>query len=202
MTTADHSIEEKSLLYLVFARVMYGETDFLINLVEEYNEGLAGLDESLLNVLHQVGTTPEEELAFQYDNLFFIPGSHYVPPFAGTFIYPDNQEGEEAFLQKLAALYEREGFMGYAEKKYLRHDHIGHLLMFLHFLLMKRENTGLNEKEKIDSTMKDLLEDVLGPAFGEFERRVSEQLKKGFYLDVIRQMHQFIDCEHQMSMKE
>ncbi|WP_280772274.1 TorD/DmsD family molecular chaperone [Salipaludibacillus daqingensis] len=195
MRTMSYSVEEKTFLYVLFAQVMYGETDVLKHLFKTQNESFQQLDEDVLRLFELLSKTKEEELQIQYDNLFFIPGSYYVPPYLGKYACENDSEGEQQLLEKLAALYNSTGFITFAEKKYLRHDHLGHLLMFQHFLLLQRKEVVEEEVHVIGTILRDVLETILVPSFGKFEQKVSKSIKKGFYLDAVRLIHQFIDQE-------
>jgi len=195
MMTTSYSAVEKSFLYVLFAQVMYGDTAVLKQLFKTEGDIFQQVDEEVQSLFGQLEMTHEEELAIQYENLFYIPGSHYVPPYVGKYIYENDPEGEQQLLENLAELYESTGFISYAEKKFLRHDHLGHLLMFQHFLLVKRDEGIEIERQMIDTIVKDVVETMLFPSFGKFEQKVSKALLKGFYLNAVQLIHQFVDQE-------
>lgn len=195
MMTTSYSADEKSFLYVMFAQVMYGETAVFKQMFKTKLDSFKQVDESVYKVFAKLATTKEDELVIQYENLFFIPGSHYVPPYISKYICENDSEAEQVLLGKLAELYETTGFISYADNKYLRHDHLGHLLMFQHFLLVKRSDATGQEQQVIDGILDDIVKTMLLPTFGKFEQRVSKVLTKGFYLDIVQLIHQFIDQE-------
>ncbi|MBB5171924.1 TorD/DmsD family molecular chaperone [Texcoconibacillus texcoconensis] len=197
MTTINYADEERSFLYAAFARMLYGETEFLKELAEQDLEAFEQFDEKLIKLLKEAANVPEEELAFQYENLLYIPGHYYAPPFAAQYLYKNDPEKEEQLLREIASWYEVSGFKSFVEASDFKNDHLGHLLMYQHYLLMIKAEAGEEEKQEIEQVLQRTLVDVLNPVFGQFEQKVSDKMKKGFYLDAIQYIHEFIDDEIQ-----
>lgn len=194
MSITSSSEEERltqSLTYLIYARCFYGQVDLLSQLIDT-EEKADGVDEDIRQLLHQLVETPGEELKLQYDNLFFIPGPYYAPPYASVYLDQD-KEDEEQLVHRLSDCYSRFGFLEYANQTGLRHDHIGTMLMFLHFLLqLSLEAEDMQSRQKAEAMYDSMLNEYLMPMYGHFEKKVSEQLMRGFYLDLVQSAHRTI----------
>lgn len=177
-----------SLTYLIYARCFYGQVDVIKAMVDT-GEATGEVDEDVRHLLHQLRETPEEELTLQYENLFFIPGPYYVPPYVS--VYLDDEEANGSTVHQLSGYYARFDFLDYARTTNLRHDHIGTVLMFAHYLIQMQ----LEQHEDAEDAKKMyqiLLHEVIRPMYGVFEKKVSDQLVKGFYLDLVQGAHRFL----------
>lgn len=85
----------------MFVQVMYGETAVFKQLFKTKHGSFRQVDEGVYKVFAQLSTTKEDELDIQYDNLFFIPGSHYVPPYIGKYICENDSEAEQRVSKAL-----------------------------------------------------------------------------------------------------
>lgn len=193
------SLEEQSNLYLLFALLFFGEIKKVKNIVDTVDMTSSPSNDDFGNELNELMISlkevPTRELKILYENLFYIPGPFYVPPYAAEFLYEKNDDiSTSQFLNDLAYEYEREGFYSYAKKMSYRMDHLGLMFMYLHFLL---EKLIKNEAEDVDETMKkvkNFIHKKMNTWFGEFEKNVSSSLQYGFYLQLVQFIHQFLDC--------
>ncbi|UCZ52458.1 molecular chaperone TorD family protein [Bacillus shivajii] len=193
VTDRTFSIEEESYMFLLFAHFFYGNFDHVKELL---NRDLPSIIlEEIGPIITKSKNTSDEEFKVQYENLFYIPGPHYVPPYVASHLHDKHDDqSETAFLETLAKRYEKEGFLPFAEEKFLRIDHLGTLFMFQHFLLMKQMETEDNIHSK-NST--NIFQEYVVPSYGTFEKKVSEQLEFGICLDFVQQIHKMMDIENQ-----
>ncbi|AOM84104.1 TorD/DmsD family molecular chaperone [Salisediminibacterium beveridgei] len=194
---ADATQEERlmdSLQFLIYARCFHGQIELINDLIQT-GETLEGMNEDVRELLHQLEVTPDDEVQMQYDNLFFIPGPCYAPPYV-SFYLDLAKEGQNAAVHSLSGCYERFGFLDYAHGTGVRHDHIGTVFMFLHYLLQRSvEAESETIREEAEAMYEVMLEDYLRPMFGDFEKEVSTRMIRGFYRDLVQSAHLLIEDE-------
>lgn len=194
------TIKEQSYLYLLFAELFLGNGKKIKKILdgEEVSPSPSEDDhvDDLGELIQSLQAVPERELKILYENLFLIPGAFYVPPYGAHYLYRKNDDiSTSEFIEELSKEYQIEGFLAYAEGKYLRLDHLGIMFMYLHFLLEKYGDTTEARKK-----MRRFLESKINPWFGAFEKKLSVSLEYGFYLDLVRYMHQFLDMQGKNDM--
>ena len=192
--------KERSYLYLLFAELFLGNGKKIKNLLagEEIlsSPSETGHVDDLNKLIQSLQDVPERELKILYENLFLIPGAFYVPPYGAYYLYSKNDDVSTSdFIAEIAKEYQAEGFLDYAEGMYLRLDHLGIMFMYLHFLLEKDGDMVETEKK-----IRSFIESKINPWFGGFEKKVSTSLEYGFYLDLVRFIHQFLDMQGKKDM--
>ncbi|GEL06954.1 molecular chaperone TorD family protein [Salisediminibacterium halotolerans] len=174
---------KKSGIYLLAAKLMYGETAEVKHLLLTHESMLNNLDDESVQLFAELLNTDDEELTVQYENLFYIPGRYYVPPY--MTVYPETGDDHPVFKADHTVWFREAGIDSWTALRDERSDHLGHFLMLLHKDFLEAENTSTSNKVIA----------YLHQAFGLFEKQVSEVITRGFYLDVVRYLHQLIDEE-------
>lgn len=194
---ADLTQEERlidSLQYLIYARCFHGQVELINDLIQT-GETLEGMHEEMRELLHQLDVTPDDEVQMQYDNLFFIPGPFYAPPYVSVYL-DHAREDQSAAVHSLSDCYDRFGFLDYANGTGMRHDHIGTVFMFLHYLLQRSvEAESETVREEAAAMYEVMLEDYMRPMFGDFEKEVSTRMIRGFYRCLVQSAHRLIEDE-------
>ncbi|MFB6125375.1 MAG: molecular chaperone [Halanaeroarchaeum sp.] len=124
--SAQEFARARARLYDLLARVFDGEMGTFEGALGEHAfTEFAGLFPSSFDTEALERDLDEEALSVGYDNLFVVPGPHYVPPFASAHAddpsesfesdSPYHEAGEAGELfgdpaKEIAALYERTGF--------------------------------------------------------------------------------------------
>lgn len=194
------TLEEQSNLYLLFAHLFLGNVKKIKKIIEDVEilptpSGNEFIDE-LNDLMKNLKEVPTRELKILYENLFYIPGAFYVPPYGAQFLYGKHDDvSTSQFLGELAFEYEREGYLQYANSTSHRVDHLGLMFMYLHFLLEKVDKNDEIEVERAKQKVTKFIRKKINPWFGEFEKNVSSSLQYGFYLDLVQYIHQLLDCE-------
>lgn len=181
--------------YTLLANLFLGKFEELKN---SLNSAEIGVRDELSQMLNQLKETPIEELKVQYDNLFVVPASFFVPPFASYHLTFQSEEDEEAYFMKLNHFYQTFDF-SLPFDKFERVDHIGYLLLFIAYINQATlDFIEENDKENVDSSIhfqKTFLNENIQSWIGTLEKEVSLKLRRGLLLSALRYLHQFVEWD-------
>jgi TorA maturation chaperone TorD len=167
-------LKARRAVYTLLANVFDGDVDALATAMADGSfERLAGALPVQIDVDPLVADAPETEaLAVGYDNLFVVPGPHFVPPFAsGHATDPSHEfESDSAFHEEgtagellgdpaasMAQRYDRVGFS--PQRGDGIPDHIAAQLSFLATLADQRIEPG---DPDVQTALRDIERDTLG----------------------------------------
>lgn len=152
----------------------------------------------LTQIVKQLKETPINELKVQYDNLFVVPASFFVPPFSAYHLSFRDEEDEEEYFMGIKHYYQTFDF-SLPFENFERVDHIGYLLAFIAYV--NQATFALLEENDVENTyqavhfQKEFLTNHLQSWIGALEKEVSLKMNRGLMLSTVRYLHQFVDWD-------
>lgn len=183
----------RSNVYLFLANAFLGNWELLRNAgIESIN-----LENDPLHlIVEQIQKTPLEEIQIQYDNLFVAPGYYFVPPIASYHLNLKDDDLNQ-FLESLYETYIKRNYSA----PYVNHeraDHIGYLLLFVHFMIeaQLKDELGNEKKSEIQTSF---IKEKLASWLPKLEVEVEKKLTKGLILDLVKYTNQFVSWDSTQS---
>lgn len=187
--------QARSNVYLLLANVFLGNWQ---KLKEAATIIEVPVDDPISSIVNELRTTPLEELEIQYDNLFVVPASFFVPPFAAHYLPFKDEEEEDQYFNKINHYYQTFDF-NLPFEQFGRVDHLGYLLAFIAYVNeATKQLIKEGDEENIQQSIqfqKNFLNNDLQSWIGTLEKEVSQKLNRGLLLNAVRYLHQFIEWD-------
>lgn len=180
----------RSNVYLLLANAFlgnWGELKKASYKVDEING-----DQSLGYLINEIIETPMEEIKIQFDNLFVAPGYYFVPPFASFHLNLVDDDLDE-YTNHLYRIYGRWNY-DLPFRNFERGDHIGYLLMFVHFSI---EALLCQPNDTLQETQSAFIKKQLYSWMLKFTAEVEKKLARGLLLDIVKFTTKFVEWDLQ-----
>lgn len=184
--------------YTLLANIFLGKFDEVQTTLSVVPSERLGKVDDLTQIVKQLKETPIDELKVQYDNLFVVPASLFVPPFSAYHLSFKDEEAKEEYFMEINHYYQTFDF-SLPFEKFERVDHIGYLLAFTAYvnqttLALLEENDEENTHHSVDFQKK-FLTNHLQSWIGDLEKEVSLKMNRGLILNTVRYLHQFVEWD-------